>query len=672
MRATGSRTKKVLIVTPDIVGPVKNGGIGTGCYHYARSLAAAGVPVDVLFASFTLEAEALDHWKQVYAGWGIGFMAMNDVPENGRHVYGFRWYHERSWRIMNWLKEQSYTYVLFQDWHANGFWSFRAKQLGSGLSDVTLGVIAHSPTEWQNEGMKTFGGDVVYQSDLEWCERESIAAADILISPSAHMVEWLKSHHYSIPARIEICPYTFEDEVEAQPPETADTSHLIFFGRLETRKGLHLLGGALRALKAAGAALPARASFLGKSASVDGIRSEDYLQQLADDLPEVEFSVQTDLDYVEALSFIQTSRGVVVTPSLLDNLPLTVIESINNRLPFIAASTGGIPEMASPQVLFPPSIAGLKEKIRDIGSVDFAAVSHPYSREGAREVWLSHVRGVLAEVEEATPSKSRCGSDEVGPISVCIPFYRHDRYVLRLVRSFLNMHLPSLQLVIVDDGTPEGEAPILDQLAPQLRALGHIVHRQVNAGPGSARNKSLELAAHDLILFFDADNVPMPGMVQQLWRAMELTGADSIAAPFAAVPPMERAPTENEILYHFHPPGGSLALGLFDNMLGDMTALIRRKAINQVGAFSTTIGEPAWEDWELFLRLIGNDFRHFVYPEPLVYYTDHPNREKTPSRLYDVRQSLLSQLEKVDQPTLARLAQTLARHALDLRDRGVW
>ena len=55
---------------------------------------------------------------------------------------------------------------------------------------------------------------------------------------------------------------------------------------------------------------------------------------------------------------------------------------------------------------------------------------------------------------------------------------------------------------------------------------------QANAGPGAARNRAIELAAHDHLLFFDADNVPYPDLVARLWRAMDWSGCDSISAPF--------------------------------------------------------------------------------------------------------------------------------------------
>jgi glycosyltransferase involved in cell wall biosynthesis len=52
----------------------------------------------------------------------------------------------------------------------------------------------------------------------------------------------------------------FEDPVVVSRPHQLDRDHLVFVGRLETRKGLHLLGDALRAMKQAGKPLPRSAS----------------------------------------------------------------------------------------------------------------------------------------------------------------------------------------------------------------------------------------------------------------------------------------------------------------------------------------------------------------------------------------------------------------------------
>lgn len=637
---------RVIIVTPDIVGPVKNGGIGTACYHYARTLALAGHEVDILFCGPATKAGAAT-WRAKYRDGGIGFWTLNDLPAYDMIVHGQRWHTERSWAVMQFLRTRQDDYVLFQDWHANGFWSMRAKRMGLAFASTTLGLIAHSCTEWQNEGMGTFGDDPVELADLAWAERRAISEADILVSPSRHMIEWLSGHGVVLPDRVALCPYTFEDPVYPRLPPP-DLGHLLFFGRLETRKGLHVLGQALRGL----AIPPRRVSLLGKYAQVEGVPTERYIEQLRYDLPSVSIEAHTDLDYREAVAFIRAANGVVVMPSLLDNLPLTVIECITNGFHFIASDVGGIPEMADPAVLFAPNPASLGAKLAHLSEIDFAGATHLYSPDRARATWLDHVASTASLPAPAIPRAGPSG------VSVCIPFYKHDRYLKRVVNSFLRMARPDVQLVFVNDGTPEAECPLFHQLAARLEPLGHVFHTQANTGPGGARNRAVSLARHDRVMFFDSDNVAFPDLVARLETAQACSGADIVAASFLAVPPMAREPVPADAIFCYRPPGGSLALGMIDNMFGDTCALWRRRDFEALGGFRAA--RFYIEDWELYIRAAGRGYAQLVYPLPLFYYT-HEDHERRQTGEYVNRTLLWDRLGALEPGRLAEVARVFIR-----------
>jgi glycosyltransferase involved in cell wall biosynthesis/GT2 family glycosyltransferase len=607
--------------------------------------------VEILFSG-DVDDEARAHWRAWYVQRGIVFFTLDDVPRNSLPTYGLRWFTERAHRIMQFLRERDYDYIIFQDWHANGFWSVRARQLGVAFQSTPIGVISHSPNEWQKAGMQSFGANPVEEAALEWAEQQAIVNADVLISPSYYMVDWLRSRGYTLPANVAICPITFEDAVEEGRPEVVDRNHLIFFGRLETRKGLHLLGDALRGLKIIDGRLPRRISFLGKPAEVCGRSSADYLHDLHNELGEVDFVVETDLDYSQAAEYIKRSHGVVVIPSILDNYPLTVIESIVKGFCFIASNSGGIPEMVDPAICFPATVEGLRKKLEELPYIDFASLSHPYSPELARDIWLTHVRGIVAKTDR--PPLVHLLSDEVPPISVCVPFYRHDEYLGRMISSFLGMNLPHLQLVIVDDGTPANERVAFDGLRAELEPLGHIFWSQPNEGPGAARNRAASLARHDLLLFFDADNVAFPDLVERLYSAMVSSGADSIGVPYIGVPPMLRQPTPEDAVMCYIGSGGPVSLALVENVVGDVCSLIRRKVFEAVGGFATHPG--CWEDWEFFLRAIGAGVRHFIYPDPLFYYTFDPQGRNGQSKAYINRQSLFNCLQALPSGVVEELA----------------
>jgi len=645
----------IAIITPDIVGPVKNGGIGTACFHYARTLANAGYRVDVLFSG-DVEKHARRHWAAWYAERGITFLTLDDIPDVKIKSYVGLWPTERALRIMNFLRGRNYDYLVFQDWHANGFWAARARLLGAAFATTRIGLISHSPNEWQKAGMSSFGKYPVEEAAMEWAERDAIASVDVLISPSHHMIGWLRDKGYKLPQQIVICPITFEDPMVRGSPETVDHDHLIFFGRLETRKGLHLLGNALRALRRSGDPLPRKISFLGKLAQVDGISTSDYLKELKVDLGPVEFCIETNFDYMQAVNYIRQSNGIVIIPSVLDNYPLTVIESIANGFCFLASDAGGISEMIDPAISFPATVQGLHQKLKEISRIDFTRLSHPYDPTSARAIWLGHIKAEVAESRRLT--RVQVLREEVPPISVCVPFYRHDKYLPRMIASFLAMDLPRMQFVVVDDGTPAFERVNFDALRRDLEPLGHIFHSQVNAGAGAARNRAVSLARNDLLLFFDADNCAFPDFVERLWTAIVRTGADGICAPYVGVPAMERRPLAEDVVMQYIPPGGPIALGLIHNVVGDVCALVRRSMFDALGGFSER--KACWEDWEFFLRAAAAGIRCYNYPDPLFYYTMHPESRNAKANGHRNRLSLFDCLSNFPGEVSSEVARVFA------------
>src|SRR5262249_18390508 len=268
--------------------------------------------------------------------------SLSDMPPITHPVYGSTWFLDRSWRVFKYLEQKSYSVIHFQDWRANGFWSIRAKRLGLAFDQTPLTVTAHSGTKWQDEGMQRFGPEPIETAKLVWAETYAIEHCDTLLSPIRYMLEWLSEHGVRLPESVLVTPnaYTENTEKETAVPEV-DNDHLIFFGRLETRKGLHVLGEALRQLRREGGPLPRTVSFLGTLMTVNGQPAGEYLDQLRQDLAPIEFRVIDNFDHLGARDYIERTRGLVVIPSLLDNCPYVVIECIENRLPFLAARTGG-------------------------------------------------------------------------------------------------------------------------------------------------------------------------------------------------------------------------------------------------------------------------------------------------------------------------------------------
>jgi glycosyltransferase involved in cell wall biosynthesis len=92
-------------------------------------------------------------------------------------------------------------------------------------------------------------------------------------------------------------------------------------------------------------------------------------------------------------------------------------------------------------------------------------------------------------------------------ISVVIPAYRAARTIARAVNSVLGQSLAPAEILVVDDGSPDGDetARILEQFGDRVRLL-----RKLNGGAASARNHGIDFATSDVIAFLDADDYWQP------------------------------------------------------------------------------------------------------------------------------------------------------------------
>lgn len=99
-------------------------------------------------------------------------------------------------------------------------------------------------------------------------------------------------------------------------------------------------------------------------------------------------------------------------------------------------------------------------------------------------------------------------------ISIIILAYKVEPYLEECVRSVINQTYKNLEIILVDDGSPDNCPQIIDQLAATDNRI-ITVHKQ-NGGIGSARNAGLEKASGDYIGFVDGDDIVDPEMFRYL------------------------------------------------------------------------------------------------------------------------------------------------------------
>ena len=89
-------------------------------------------------------------------------------------------------------------------------------------------------------------------------------------------------------------------------------------------------------------------------------------------------------------------------------------------------------------------------------------------------------------------------------ISVIVPVYKVEKYLDRCIESIVNQTYPDFELILVDDGSPDGSPILCDKWAEKDSRV-HVIHKK-NGGASSARNAGLKIAKGNWIAFADSDD----------------------------------------------------------------------------------------------------------------------------------------------------------------------
>ncbi len=118
-------------------------------------------------------------------------------------------------------------------------------------------------------------------------------------------------------------------------------------------------------------------------------------------------------------------------------------------------------------------------------------------------------------------------------ITVVVPIYNVEKYLLRCVDSITNQTHKNLEIILVDDGSPDNCGKICDELA--LKDSRIIVIHKPNGGLSDARNAGINIATGDYIGFVDSDDFIHPDMFKDLCERLEKNQADIAQCSFQRV-----------------------------------------------------------------------------------------------------------------------------------------
>ena len=110
--------------------------------------------------------------------------------------------------------------------------------------------------------------------------------------------------------------------------------------------------------------------------------------------------------------------------------------------------------------------------------------------------------------------------------SVIVAIYRVEDYLPRCIESILEQTHNNFELILVDDGSPDGSPLICDEYAKKDRRV-KVIHKK-NGGLVSARKAGLKIAQGEYICFVDGDDFVSNDMLETYERALGREKVDVI------------------------------------------------------------------------------------------------------------------------------------------------
>ena len=117
--------------------------------------------------------------------------------------------------------------------------------------------------------------------------------------------------------------------------------------------------------------------------------------------------------------------------------------------------------------------------------------------------------------------------------SIVIPVYNVEKYIERCLNSVLNQTYKNLEVIVVNDGTPDNSQAIIDKFAERDKRVKSYIKE--NGGLSSARNYGVNYATGDYLLFIDSDDYIGLDYIEKVNKALTTNDADVLKSKLVLV-----------------------------------------------------------------------------------------------------------------------------------------
>ncbi len=219
-------------------------------------------------------------------------------------------------------------------------------------------------------------------------------------------------------------------------------------------------------------------------------------------------------------------------------------------------------------------------------------------------------------------------------VSVIVPVYRVEPYLYRCVDSLRGQTLEDIQIILVDDGSPDRCGEMCDRFAAQDERIT-VLHKE-NGGLASARNVGLETALGEYIGFVDSDDWVAEDMFRLLYEAAARNDADIAICDYMTV---ADSPENCSVV-----SGAGKDLSVEGLLLSGFKPVACNKLFKNDKKFRFYEHLKFAEDRPMVVSLLTRSRRIAYVPKPLYFYYQ---REGSIADTYSRRASYLYDIESL-------------------------
>ena len=543
-----------ILVTNEYEGIYKNGGIGTYYTTLSQKLAAEGWYVMLLLCNsegdFNGES-CIPALKHIFSTYKIEqFLNLQSIHLAMLDEVKLDVIDYQSFCCLFFLQA---IYAKFHELSGIGYRSIQAK--GSALlgHNCITAVTIHSGHEWIFEANERYVNDY---SSFFWrfyhYEQSSFENADLAFFPSYYLktkVEsygWKTFHAIHLPYFIPLLELPIQNEYNSDHISNnldAEIIPIVFFGRLEERKGLCTFLAAIKLLNSLSKQI--HIIFIGKvvqlySADLKHLNSQQYIEQELG--CSFSYSIYPDFFSKEAIEFItKLQPSIVCLTSPQENFPNSALEMGQLPVSLIVSDTGGFRETlkllnrCSGVHWFHP------ENSQSLSQVIAKAVSiHPEYPQTPDREFINQVNQNLfsqrvAYINQAI-SKPVSREAYTATVTIGVTSWSLGKYLLDSLQTISKQTYKYLEVIVLEDTFNEDESA--REAITQARLLFpnyKFVELNNRLSLDAAQNYFVEIAQGDYFLPFNGNHIALPFMVERLVRAIGEANAVAVVCPYVKI-----------------------------------------------------------------------------------------------------------------------------------------